>query len=184
MLYPLSYGRPARGPSGSVAATMTVLRLWATAYQRFGSHSASYPDAMPTRRDVLTGACGVAALTLGAALFAPEALAADGITRKKNGRVAVDVTKAPGLAKVGGVVNLGMVKGVPTALVRTSSKGYEALDLRCTHAGVPVQESAGGWTCPAHGSQFATDGAVTRGPARNHLATVPTKVKGTTLVIG
>lgn len=139
---------------------------------------------MPTRREVLVGTCGVAALGLGAALFSPEALAADGITRKRNGTVAVDTTKAPGLAKVGGVVNLGVVKGVPTAVVRTSSRGYEALNLRCTHAGVTVEQGSGGWVCPAHGSQFTTDGAVTRGPARSHLGTVPTKVKGTTLIIG
>lgn len=133
--------------------------------------------ADPSRRTFLIGMCGAAALAagVGPALLADDAVAATGIKRKKNGKVVVTVRKVPELRKVGGRVLLGTVKGAPVAVVRTGSSTYEALDLSCTHQGVTVRESANGWTCPAHGSQFAEDGEVTRGPAMANLALVRTR---------
>ena len=139
---------------------------------------------MPNRRDILKAACGIAVLAAGATVFSEEAFAADGITRNANGTVTVDTTKAPGLKKVGGAVVLGSVKGAPTALVRTSANAYQALNLSCTHQGVPVKAQGSGWVCPAHGSAFAINGKVTNGPARQPLATVKTQVKGTQVVVG
>lgn len=139
------------------------------------NHDASAAD--PSRRAFLVGMCGAAALAVGVgpALLADDAAAATGIKRKKNGQVVVTVGKVPALSKVGGRVLLGTVKGAPVAVVRTGTASYEALDLSCTHQGVTVRESANGWTCPAHGSQFAEDGAVTRGPAMANLALVRTR---------
>ena len=139
---------------------------------------------MPNRRDVLTAACGIAVLAAGATVFSEEAFAADGITKNANGTVTVDTTKAPGLKKVGGAVDLGNDKGIPTALVRTGTSTYTALNLKCTHQGVPVKAQGSGWSCPAHGSAFAGDGKVTKGPAAKPLATVPSKVSGTTVTVG
>lgn len=139
---------------------------------------------MPNRRDVLKAACGIAVLAAGTTLFSEEAFAADGITTNANGTVTVDTTKAPGLKKVGGAVVLGNVKGVPTALVRTGTATYKALNLKCTHQGVPVKSDAAGWSCPAHGSTFAGDGKVTHGPAAKPLATVPMKAAGTKITVG
>lgn len=131
------------------------------------------PIADPSRRNFLIGVCGAAALAgLGPALLADDAVAATGIKRKKNGQVVVTVRKVPALAQVDGRVLLGTVKGVPVAVVRTGDSTYEALNLRCTHQGYTVKADADGWLCPAHGSQFAVDGELERGPALSNLATV------------
>lgn len=138
----------------------------------------------PDRRTVLLGLCGVIAAGLSTALIADGAQAATGITVAANGQAAVTVKRIPGLAKVGGSVNLGMVKGVPTALVRTGAATYLALDLRCTHQGVTVESVNGAWACPAHGSRFAANGAVTGGPASRNLNTVKSTFKRGVLTVG
>ncbi|MDO8307810.1 MAG: Rieske 2Fe-2S domain-containing protein [Actinomycetota bacterium] len=139
---------------------------------------------MPTRRDFLLSACGIAALGLTPALLANEAMAADGIIRKPNGQVVVTVNKVPGLAKVGGSVNLGTVKGKPVAVVRTGTSTYRALSLACPHQGVTVARSGSNWRCPAHGSTFTADGTFVAGPAEGPLSTVPAKLSGKTLTVG
>lgn len=139
---------------------------------------------MPSRRDFLKSACGVAALSFGAALLADDAMAADGIVRQPNGQVVVTPRQVPGLAKVGGSVNLGTVKGVPTALVRTGARTYVAVDLRCTHQGVPVARKGDQWVCPAHGSRFTPDGAFVAGPAGVALRRVPATTRGGTVTVG
>ena len=139
---------------------------------------------MPTRRDFLRSACGIAALTLGSALLADDATAADGIRRLPNGRVTVTVAKVRALARVGGTVNLGTVKGVPVAVVRTGPQTYRGLDLRCTHKGTTVKKDGTGWLCPAHGSMYTGGGTLTHGPAKRSLATVPVSFDGSTLTVG
>lgn len=139
---------------------------------------------MPTRRDFLKTVCGAAALALGPVLLADDAMAADGIRRKANGQVVVTVAKVPGLARVGGTVALGSVKGVPVAVVRTGRRTYRALDLRCTHEGVTVGKSGTAWLCPAHGSRYAGDGTVTGGPAERSLAAVKSVFADGRLTVG
>ena len=139
---------------------------------------------MATRRDFLKTVCGIGAVVAGPVLLADAAMAADGITRRKNGQVVVTVAKVPGLAKVGGTVNLGTVKGTPVAVVRTGRRTYRALDLRCTHQGVTVGKDGTGWECPAHGSRFAGNGTVTGGPAQRSLATVPSTFADGRLIVG
>lgn len=136
------------------------------------------------RRTVLLGLCGVIAAGLSTALITDGAQAAPGIIVATNGQAAVTVKKIPGLAKVGGSVNLGTVKGVPTALVRTDASTYVALDLRCTHQGVTVASANGSWACPAHGSKFAASGTVTGGPAMRNLNTVKSTFKNGVLTVG
>ena len=139
-----------------------------------------------SRRTFLAGACSLATLGLGAALLADDAQAATGIKRRKDGRVEVSVKKITGLSSVGGVVLLGKVKGVPTAVTRTGANTYTALDLRCTHQGVPVNLGGPGWVCPAHGSQFESNGDVVRGPAAANLAIMKSQWNGknSTLIVG
>jgi Rieske Fe-S protein len=139
---------------------------------------------MPTRRDFLKSVCGVAAIAIGPVLLADDAMAADGIVRKANGQVVVTVARIPSLAKVGGIVNLGTVKGLPVAVVRTGSTTYRALSLRCTHEGATVRPTGSRWTCPRHGSQFNLDGSLVRGPANRALNTVLAKLKAGKLTVG
>ena len=137
-----------------------------------------------SRRTFLIGACGLLAAGLGTALLADDAEAATGIKRKANGQVDVTVAEVRALNKVGGAVLLGNVKGVPTAVVRTGQNTYQALNLRCTHQGVPVSLKGGQWSCPAHGSAFAIDGSVTGGPAQTSLVTVKSTLNKGVLTVG
>jgi cytochrome b6-f complex iron-sulfur subunit len=49
-------------------------------------------------------------------------------------------------------------------------EGVYAISLICTHLGCILKQSTGGFECPCHGSQFSSDGAVTKGPAPQALA--------------
>jgi Rieske Fe-S protein len=139
-----------------------------------------------SRRSFLMGACTIATLGMGAALLTDDAEAATGVKRRKDGSVEVSVKKVAALGTVGGVAVLGNVKGVPAAVVRTGTDTYTALDLRCTHQGVPVNQGGPGWSCPAHGSQFKTNGDVVRGPAEANLAIMKSRwvPKNSTLIVG
>jgi len=138
----------------------------------------SETDAVdPSRRAFLIGACGAATLAaggFGTALLADDAWAAKGIKRRKNGKVVVNVDKVPALRKKQSRVLLGNVKGTPVAVVRDGND-YTALNLRCTHFGATVEPDRGGWQCPLHGSQFALDGDLERGPADSNLAEFKSK---------
>lgn len=144
----------------------------------------SHADAEPSRRAFLTGACALVGLGLGAALLADDALAAPGIERLRDGRVRIQVRQVPALRGVNGVVNLGTVKGVPTAVVVTGRNRYSAINLRCTHAGVTVNRSGNDWRCPAHGSLFTLNGSVEQGPAMTNLARVRSTFRNGVLTVG
>ena len=177
MLYPLSYGRTAQGPNKKCNG--------AAQHGSPGQTEAMTENAV-SRRSFLVGACTLATLGMGATLLADDAQAATGIKRLPDGTVQVAVKKVSGLKNVGGAVVLGNVKGVPAAVVRTSADAYTALDLRCTHQGVPVNQGGAGWSCPAHGSQFKVNGDVVRGPAEANLAIMKSKwnPKTSTLIVG
>ena len=145
-------------------------------------------SADPSRRAFLIGACGAATLAaggFGTALLADDAWAAKGIKRRKNGKVVVSVDKVPALKNDNSRVLLGNVKGTPVAVVREGDT-YTALNLRCTHFGATVEEDSGGWKCPLHGSQFALDGDLERGPALSPLAEYSSKwrAKKRRLIVG
>jgi cytochrome b6-f complex iron-sulfur subunit len=48
--------------------------------------------------------------------------------------------------------------------------GVYAVSTVCTHLGCIVKENGRGFACPCHGSTFARDGTVTKGPAPKALA--------------
>jgi len=54
------------------------------------------------------------------------------------------------------------------AIVR-DSRGFQALDLTCTHLGCTVTATPEGFACPCHGSRFTSDGEVVSGPAPRAL---------------
>jgi Rieske Fe-S protein len=58
--------------------------------------------------------------------------------------------------------------GRAVALFRDEEGAY-AISLVCTHLGCIVKNMPEGFECPCHGSRFALNGAVTRGPAPSAL---------------
>src|SRR5450759_3516896 len=68
-------------------------------------------------------------------------------------------------------------------VARTATGAYVAVSQTCTHAGYTVEyvSSGNSFYCPAHGSDFATSGAVTRGPAASPLAAYHTTLNSTSL---
>jgi Rieske Fe-S protein len=133
------------------------------------------------RRGLLAGACALLALT---GLGALPALASTEVKKLGNGRVSLKLNGLPELSKVGGSVAIGNVKGKPVAITRTGTSSYIAFSLSCPHQGVTVSREGNGWICPAHGSEFKTDGALVAGPATTNLPRVPIKISKGVATIG
>lgn len=140
-------------------------------------------DRSISRRGVL---CGIALLAVGlTSESAQAATTAVGATQVGN-KIKLDLSKNKALAKVGGVVQMDLSDGSSLAVIRTApgAKGISAINLACTHNGVPVMQQANGWICPAHGSQFGLTGKLIKGPARTALQKYPVAVTATSVLIG
>lgn len=61
--------------------------------------------------------------------------------------------------------------------------GVHAVSLICTHLGCVVKPTTSGFECPCHGSHFAADGAVTRGPAPRALPWLAVRTSGNAIVV-
>jgi cytochrome b6-f complex iron-sulfur subunit len=73
--------------------------------------------------------------------------------------------------------------GRPIALFRDSD-GVYAVSTVCTHLGCIVKAEGGGFDCPCHGSRFATDGTVLKGPAPKALPWLEVSaVSGDTFIV-
>jgi cytochrome b6-f complex iron-sulfur subunit len=103
----------------------------------------------------------------------------------------VGITGALGLAGIGRYLSydsgptrktefdLGLAESFPIgsrtrideipALILRDPAGFNALSLQCTHLGCTVEDTARGFECPCHGSQYDDQGEVTRGPAAKPL---------------
>jgi cytochrome b6-f complex iron-sulfur subunit len=70
-------------------------------------------------------------------------------------------------------------------VVRVSDTQVAAVSAICTHSGCEnlYTASAMRFDCPCHGSQFALNGSVLRGPARRSLRTYTATLTGTTITI-
>jgi Rieske Fe-S protein len=90
-------------------------------------------------------------------------------------RVTLPETLAPGDAFV--------PPGRSVAVFRDAG-GVFAVSTVCTHLGCIVKKASTGFECPCHGSRFALDGSVTKGPAPKALAWLAvTKIAGGALII-
>ncbi|MCI1746829.1 MAG: Rieske (2Fe-2S) protein [Acidipropionibacterium sp.] len=129
----------------------------------------------PTRRAVLRGGLGIAALATGSAL----AGCSSGDTTQgvsPTGPLEIDASQVP----VGG----GTVIAKSGYVVTQPTKGsYRAFSALCPHAGCDVSKVADGQiVCPCHDSRFAiTDGAVVKGPATEGLSAAKVAVEGSKL---
>ncbi len=122
------------------------------------THSRLDPEAMP-RRDFL----GLAAWWSAAAalLFAflgsmrlPKAAVLPSASKKFRVRLPASLTSGHAFVPAGRSV----------ALYRDGDRVY-AISTICTHLGCIVKPADDGFDCPCHGSKFARDGAVLKGPA-------------------
>jgi cytochrome b6-f complex iron-sulfur subunit len=55
------------------------------------------------------------------------------------------------------------------AVVLRDERGFQAMSLTCTHLGCSVEPRNFGYECPCHGSRYAPDGNVFKGPAASNL---------------
>lgn len=134
------------------------------------------PEPMP-RRDVL-GLLSLWSMGL-TLLFATVGMlrmpkAAVLPSPSKKFRVAIPETLPAGEAFV--------PPGRTSALFRDSG-GVYAISIVCTHLGCIVKPTAQGFECPCHGSAFATDGSVVRGPAPRALSWLKVTSSGGTIVV-
>lgn len=61
--------------------------------------------------------------------------------------------------------------------------GVYAVSTICTHLGCIVKPAGGGFDCPCHGSKFAADGSVVKGPAPTALAWHKVTLSGDTCIV-
>ncbi len=129
------------------------------------------PEAMP-RRDFLGLAAwwsAAAALLFGffGALRLPKAAVLPSPAKK------FKVTLPPSLASAQPYLPAGR----SVALVKEGNNVH-AISRICTHLGCIVKPSDTGFDCPCHGSKFAKDGAVIKGPAPKALPWLEVKHLG------
>jgi cytochrome b6-f complex iron-sulfur subunit len=63
-------------------------------------------------------------------------------------------------------------------------EGVYAVSMVCTHLGCIVKAEGGGFACPCHGSRFALDGSVAKGPAPKALPWLSVSaVSGDTFIV-
>jgi cytochrome b6-f complex iron-sulfur subunit len=120
------------------------------------------------RRDFLgLAALGSALAALGFAALGSLKLARPSVspTPSRKFRVTLPETLAPG--------EPFLPPGRNVALFRDPAGAVYAVSRVCTHLGCIVRSSPTGFDCPCHGSRFAPDGTVTRGPAPKALAWHP-----------
>jgi Rieske Fe-S protein len=63
------------------------------------------------------------------------------------------------------------------------AEGIYAVSTICTHLGCVVKPNPEGFECPCHGSRFASNGEVTKGPAPRALPWLKVSVSGGTATI-
>jgi nitrite reductase/ring-hydroxylating ferredoxin subunit len=139
---------------------------------------ASRLDPEPAaRRDFL----GLAALSAAGAalLFAvagmlrlPKAAVLPSLSKKF--KLTLPEALAPGQAYV--------PPGRSVAVFR-DREGIYAVSLVCTHLGCIVKPTPSGFECPCHGSRFAPDGSVTKGPAPKALPWLGVDIAGGSIVV-
>jgi Rieske Fe-S protein len=74
--------------------------------------------------------------------------------------VIISLSSFPELATLGQLVDVGNER----AVVRTSDTTFRALSRICTHEQCDTDVRNNRFECPCHGSIFAADGSVIRGP--------------------
>jgi cytochrome b6-f complex iron-sulfur subunit len=102
---------------------------------------------------------------------------------ESGGKIAISIGTSSPLAAVGSAAQVQYQGGI-LLVARTGESTFAALTAVCTHQGCTITGyGSGTYTCPCHGSQFSTDGQVTRGPAGSPLHQYQTAFSNGTLTI-
>jgi Rieske Fe-S protein len=144
-----------------------------------------------TRRAVLAGAAGVAAVSVmaacgdnsssdGSAGSGDNSNAGNGNGGKSGGNTSLP--KTTDVPVGGGVV----VAAADVVITQPTAGQFKAFSATCTHQGCTVADVSGGTiNCGCHFSKFsATDGSVKNGPATQPLPEKKVTVTGTTIAVG
>ena len=95
----------------------------------------------------------------------------------------VQLSDFPGLATAGTTVLVDAGLRLPLAVTRQAEAEFIVTSTECTHMGCEVRRDSSGYTCPCHGSQFALDGSLRRGPAGSPLTAYDWDLEGDLLTI-
>jgi len=123
-----------------------------------------------SRRELLQGlgVAAIGALVVGAGCGQQGSSLSTATSASCGAGECIDLTDAANqpLTTAGGAMLVDMA-GDTIMVVRVSDTQVIALSAICTHAGCSMDYAAGQKVldCPCHGSQFAIDGSVLRGPA-------------------
>ncbi|HEX8107807.1 MAG TPA: ubiquinol-cytochrome c reductase iron-sulfur subunit [Kofleriaceae bacterium] len=123
-----------------------------------------------SRRELLQGlgVAAVGALVVAAGCSQQGSSLSTATTSSCGAGECIDLTNSANkeLTAAGGAMLVDMA-GDTIMVVRISDTQVVAMSAICTHAGCSMDYNAGQKVldCPCHGSQFATDGTVVRGPA-------------------
>ncbi|MBS2023620.1 MAG: Rieske 2Fe-2S domain-containing protein [Deltaproteobacteria bacterium] len=109
----------------------------------------------------------------------------DGSVTLASGKATLLFTQFPKLATAGGGAIVGLDNGSAIAVVRTSDTEATATSAVCTHEGcyVEFQSVSAGFSCPCHGATYTSAGVVTKGPARENLASYTAALTATGIVV-
>lgn len=88
----------------------------------------------------------------------------------EDGVIRLRLRDVPQLALPGGYLKIRPAgHPAPVYVLALSDGGYAALSPVCTHLGCTVDVAGPRLICPCHGSAYARDGVVLRGPAERAL---------------
>ncbi len=120
------------------------------------------PEPLPRRDFLGLGALGSALAALAVAVIGMARLPKAAVlsSPSKKFRVSLPESLPPGQALV--------PEGHAVAVFR-DEEGVYAISTICTHLGCVVRVTPEGFECPCHGSRFAADGSVVKGPAPKPL---------------
>lgn len=108
---------------------------------------------------------------------------AEGVATMCGADLCISIAENPELGDVGGGLLFLQAQGHKIYVVRTAS-GFSTVSAVCTHAGCTIAWNGSDlFECPCHGSRFAGDGAVMRGPASRALRVYTHTLVGDTLTI-
>lgn len=71
----------------------------------------------------------------------------------------------------------------PVFIGKNPDGSYLSLLMHCPHKGCTVNVTPDKFVCPCHGSQFALDGALLKGPAKSALQSLTTTVVGQNVMV-